>query len=95
MMREMNGDEEIKAFNEKYVDTQENFNNVHAFLRKMVTLTGKLQTWEFVRFEFWNRYEAPKVQTLISWRIMHTYGRMKQVRSQACSFPNPEAVSSV
>lgn len=60
MMREMNGDEEIKAFNEKYVDTQENFNNVHAFLRKMVTLTGKLQTWEFVRFEFWNRYEAPK-----------------------------------
>ncbi|MEK3714378.1 GNAT family N-acetyltransferase [Paenibacillus sp. FSL R7-0333] len=50
----------MKAFNEKYIDTEENFNNVHAFLRKMVTLTGKLQTWEFVRFEFWNRYEAPK-----------------------------------
>ncbi|OMF94812.1 GNAT family N-acetyltransferase [Paenibacillus sp. FSL R7-0337] len=50
----------MKTFNEKYLDTEENFNNVHAFLRKMVPLTGKLQTWEFVRFEFWNRYEAPK-----------------------------------
>lgn len=50
----------MKAFNEKYIDTPENFNNVHAFLRKMVTLTGKLQTWEFVRFEFWDKYEALK-----------------------------------
>ncbi|WP_238649987.1 GNAT family N-acetyltransferase [Paenibacillus piscarius] len=50
----------MKAVHEKYIDTPENFNTVHAFLRKMVTLTGKLQTWEFVRFEFWNQYEAPK-----------------------------------
>ncbi|WP_340022802.1 GNAT family N-acetyltransferase [Paenibacillus sp. FSL K6-1096] len=50
----------MKAVHEKYTDTPENFNTVHAFLRKMVTLTGKLQTWEFVRFEFWKRHEASK-----------------------------------
>lgn len=50
----------MKAVHEKYVDAPENFNNTHHFLRKLVTWTGKLQTWEFVRFEFWYRYEAPK-----------------------------------
>lgn len=50
----------MKAVHAKYIDAPENFKNAHHFLRKLVTWTGKLQTWEFVRFEFWNRYEAPK-----------------------------------
>lgn len=48
------------AVSEKYVDTCENFNDVHAFLRQMVTLTGKLQIWEFVRLEFWKWHEVTK-----------------------------------
>lgn len=50
----------MSVISEKYVDTCENFNKVHTFLRKMITLTGKLQTWEFVRLEFWKWHEAVK-----------------------------------
>ena len=46
--------------NEKYIDSFENFNVVHAFMRKVFTLTGKPQTWEFVRLEFWKTREASK-----------------------------------
>lgn len=50
----------MEIVNEKYIDTVENFNKVHTFLNQMVTRTGKLQTWEFVRFEFWKWREATK-----------------------------------
>lgn len=50
----------MRVISEKYTDTLEAYNEVHAFLRKMVLLTGKLQTWEFIRLEFWKRHEAVK-----------------------------------
>lgn len=50
----------MKITNERYTDSCENFNEVHSFLRKMVRMTGKLQTWEFVRLEFWRWCESNK-----------------------------------
>lgn len=51
---------DMEVMNENYVDTVENFNKVRTFLSQMIARTGKLQTWEFVRFEFWRENEAGK-----------------------------------